>query len=107
MTTFAVILGQARVLLQDTGAVRYTDAELLVYANDAIKMIRRIRPDTFYGLYKTALAEYGLADESPVGIEFDQAIRDYVVAYANMRESEDAGTTQDFMGKYAAGLKTL
>lgn len=107
MTTFATIVSQARVLLQDTGSVRYSDADLMVYANDAVKMIRRVRPDAFFGQFKTVLTDYATTDTCPVGIEFDQAIRDYVVAYANMRESEDAGTTQDFMGKFAAGLKAL
>lgn len=107
MTTFATIITQARALLQDVDATRYSDADLLVYANDALKMIRRIRPDVFIGKFKTPLAEYASGDTVPVGIEFDQAIRDYVVAYANMREAEAAGTTQDFMGKFAAGLKTL
>jgi hypothetical protein len=107
MTTFADIISQARVLLQDTNSVRYSDAELMVSANDAMKMIRRVRPDTFFGKYKTSVVDYTLADTFPIGIEFVQAVRDFVVAYANMRESEDAGTTQDFMGKFASGLRTL
>lgn len=107
MTTFADIVSQARVLLQDTSSVRYTDAELMVSANDAMRLIRRVRPDTFFNKYKTTIPDYVLADTFPIGVEFVQAVRDYVVAYANMRESEDAGTTQDFMGKFASGLQTL
>jgi glutamine cyclotransferase len=107
MTTFADIVSQARVLLQDTGSVRFSDAELMVSANDAMRLIRRVRPDTFFGNYKTSISDYILADTFPVGVEFVQSVRDYIIAYANMRESEDAGTTQDFMGKFASGLKTL
>ena len=107
MTTFSDIIGQARVLLQDVNKVRYSDAELLVSANDAMKMIRRIRPDVYFGAYKTVIADYLITDTFPVGLEFVQAVRDFIVSYANMRESEDAGTSQDFMGKFASGLKTL
>lgn len=107
MALFSDIISQARVLLQDTTSTRYSDAELMVSANDAMKLIRRIRPDAFFGKYKTAITDYVITDTFPVGLEFVQSVRDFVVAYANMRESEDAGTTQDFMGKFASGLKTL
>ena len=107
MTTFADIISQARVMLQDTTSVRYSDAELMLSANDAMKLIRRVRPDAYFGKYKTPLTDYVLSDTFPVGIEYVQAVRDFIVAYANMRESEDAGTTQDFMGKFASGLQTL
>lgn len=107
MTTFSDIISQARVLLQDVAKVRYSDAELLVSANDAMKLLRRVRPDSFFGKYTTAITEYAIDDEFPVGTEYVQSIRDFIVSYANMRESEDAGTTQDFMGKFASGLKTL
>lgn len=107
MTTFADIITQARVLLQDTSAVRYSNVELMVSANDAMKLIRRVRPDAYFGQYKTSIVDYTLSDTFPIGTEYVQAVRDFVVAYANMRESEDAGTTQDFMGKFASGLQTL
>ena len=107
MTTFADIIGQARELLQDTTAVRYSDASLMVYANDAVQLIRKVRPDVFLGQYKTAISLYQTADTFPIGIEFVQAVRDFVVAYANMRESEDAGTSQDFRNKFANGLQSL
>ena len=107
MTTFSDIISQARVMLQDTSAVRYSDAELMVSANDATKVLRRARPDAFFGKYKTDLTDYLITDTFPVGIEYTQAVRDFIVGYANMRESEDAGTVQDFMGKFASGLKAL
>lgn len=107
MTTFSDIISQARVLLQDTTSVRYSNSELMVSANDALKLIRRVRPDAFFGSYKTPIADYVISDTFPIGLEFVQAVRDFIIAYANMRESEDAGTTQDFMGKFASGLQTL
>ena len=107
MTTFADIISQARVLLQDTSSVRYSDAELMVSANDAMKLIRRVRPDTFFGNYKIAVTDYVISDTFPIRIDYVQTVRDFVVGYANMRESEDAGTTQAFMDKFASGLKLL
>jgi hypothetical protein len=82
MSTFATIVSQARVLLQDTTSVRYTDAELMVYANDALKVIRRVRPDTFFNQYATAITDYTTSSNFPIGIEFEQSVRDFIVAYA-------------------------
>ena len=107
MATFADILSTARVLLQDTGSVRYSDPELMVGANDAMKIIRRVRPDAFFGQYKFAIADYELNDTFPIGLEFVQAVRDFVIAHAQLRETEDSSRTQDFMGKFASDLKTL
>lgn len=107
MATFADIISQARELLQDANSVRYSDASLMVYANDALQLIRTVRPDAFLGQYKTEITLYTAADTFPVRIVFVQAVRDFIVACANMRESEDAGTTQDFRNKFASGLQTL
>lgn len=107
MATFADILSQARVFLQDTGSVRYSDSELMVCANDAMKAIRRVRPDAFLGQFKTAIQDYATTDTFPIGLEFVQAVRDFVVAYAQMRETEDTQAVQDFMGKFTSGLKAL
>lgn len=79
----------------------------MVSANDAMKLIRRVRPDTFFGNYKIAVTDYVISDTFPIRIDYVQTVRDFVVGYANMRESEDAGTTQAFMDKFASGLKLL
>ena len=97
MATFQDIINSARVLIQDNtdlagdgSGYRYSDAELLVGANDAVKAIRKVRPDLFLGKFKTSIADYALTDAFPIGEEYKGAVRDYVAAYAHMRESEDA-----------------
>lgn len=110
MALFSDIISQARVLLQDSVApYRYTDAELLVGANDCIKMIRKLRPDVFYGTFKTAIADYALTDTFPIGEEYKVAVRDYVVAHGQLRDSEDVSTSRaaSFMAMFEKGLVTL
>ena len=47
MTPAVDIIPQARFLLQDEQAVRWTDAELLTWINDCLSVMLGIRPDLF------------------------------------------------------------
>lgn len=91
MSTFADIIGEARTLLQDkVTPYRYSDSDLLVGANDSIKMIRKVRPDLFFGKYKVGISDYLITDSFPIGDEYKMAVRDYIVAHSQLTESEDA-----------------
>lgn len=110
MALISDIIGKARVLLQDqTAPYRYSDAELLEGANDALKMFRKMRPDSFYGKYKAAITSYALTDTFPIGAEYEQAVRNYVVAHGQLRDSEDASNSKAalFMGLFEKGLIAL
>ena len=88
MTTFATIISEARTFLQDTDTNRYSDADLLVYANEAIAEAKRIRPDFFYGTYSTALSTYATSDTVPLPIEYQSYLKDYIMARAEFRDDE-------------------
>jgi hypothetical protein len=98
MATYADIIAEARVLLQDTvSPYRYSDAELLVGANDAVKIIRKVRPDIFLGQFSTAIADAILSTTFPIGLEYKKTVRDFVVAHGQLRDSEDVIATKAAM----------
>lgn len=110
MATYADVIAQARSLLQDLVApYRYTDTELLVGANDAVKTIRKLRPDTFIGNFSAPLVDAGLADTFPLGDEYKMVVRDYIVAHGNLRESEDAAASRAeiFIALFKEGMMAL
>ena len=110
MATYADIVAEARVLLQDsTAPYRYSDIELLVGTNDAVKMIRKVRPDVFYGQFGTAITDALLTDTFPIGLEYKKAARDFTVAHAQLRDSEDVIQTKAaiFIGMFKEGLTAL
>lgn len=110
MALYSDIIAQARVLLQDSvSPYRYSDAELLVGANDAVKTIRKVRPDIFYGKYKVAISDAALTDTFPIGEEYKMAVRDFVVAHGQLRDSEDASSSKAalFMELFAKGMTAL
>ena len=110
MATYADIIAQARSQLQDLVVpYRYTDLELLVGANDAVKTIRKLRPDTFIGRFNTPLTDAVLLDVFPLGDEYKMVVRDYVVAHGNLRDSEDASTGKAaaFMTMFKEGMMAL
>jgi len=93
--TAQAVIDRARTPLNDPGKLRWADALLLGYLNDAILLLRTKRPDLFYGNYATLPgAEIGLGANIPVGDEFLPNMADYVTARALFAEDEDAVQSQ-------------
>ena len=110
MALISDIISKARVLLQDQAApYRYSDSELLEGANDALKMFRKMRPDSFYGKYKDDIISYAASDTFPIGAEYEQSVRNYIVAHGQLRDSEDAENSKAavFMGLFERGLTSI
>lgn len=110
MAQISDILTRARTLLQDeTAPYRYADTELLEGANDALKMVRKLRPDLFFGKYKQSISDYALTDAFPIGAEYEGTVRNFVVAHAQLRNSEDAENSKAgvFLGLFEKGLIAL
>ena len=95
---------RARMPLNDTAGVRYPDADLLVYVAEAVRLVRRMRPDTYIdSLLTDPAADLVLTptpSELPVGYEHYQAVVDYVSARAQDRDD-------DLTGEKAAAWLTL
>jgi len=88
--TIQAVLDRARIPLNDGAKDRYTDDEGLIYANDAVKVLRRERPDLFFGQFETLPGDMELGDDLPVDDEYAPAVVDYVTARWEFRDDEAA-----------------
>lgn len=107
MTTLANIITTARTLLNDNGTTkRYSDADLLAYANEAIRQVRLIRPDLFFGGYTTSLSTLSSSDNSPIDVMYDAAIADYIVGRSESRDDDYAtnGRAAAFLTSFRASF---
>lgn len=109
MSTLQTIVDGARVLLNDSDKNRYADTLLLQYANEAIAEAKRIRPDFFLGAFKAALPTLGLTDTSPIPIEYEGYVKDYVIARANSQDDEYSidGRASAFMQRFKTGMMSI
>lgn len=90
--TFQQICDRARLPLNDADKDRYPDPELFVYCIDAYLLLRRYRPDLFFGNYLNMPDFNAMTDiNSPfpnVGDELLPMIADYVAARAEFKDDE-------------------
>lgn len=109
MATLSDLISRARVTLQDTTVVRYTNEELLVFANEALGAARVARPDFFLGSYKTAQTALSIGDSFPLPFQYEQYVVDYIAGRAEMRESEAANETRAavLLSRFKAGLSQI
>lgn len=95
MATFQQIINDARVILNDvvldeTTVTRYTEAQLLTYAREALVMARRFRPDLFLSNLTGAFPTYVASDTVPLDERYKVPMVDYVVHRAEFRDDEFA-----------------
>ena len=109
MATFQSVIDATRTFLQDSGSARYSDSDLLIYANEAIAEAKRVRPDFFLGTFSTLLTDYALADTVPIPIEYQSYLKDYIMARAEFRDDEYSidGRIAGFIGRFKAGLVAI
>lgn len=86
--TLQQVLDRARKPLNDSSKVRYPDADLLEYANDAVRELRRRRPDLFFGQYAALPGELTSGQNLPVDDEFVSPVCDYIRARAEFKDDE-------------------
>jgi ABC-type transporter Mla subunit MlaD len=107
-TTFNQIISDARVDLNDVAATRYSAADMLRFANDGIREVKKVRPDLFFGAYTTALSTYLGTDNIPLDDLYVTFMKDYIVFRAGMREDEEnsAARATAFFQRFKSGLMT-
>lgn len=107
MATFQQIIDSARVDLLDAEKTRYTDAELLEYANDGVNEAFRIRPDFRLGSYTSAFTTYVLANDVPMPEMYQMLLKHYVVFRAEIRDTEyvDEGRAAVFLARFEQRLQ--
>lgn len=92
--TMQNVVDRARVPLNDDDKDRYSDDELLAYANDAVKVLRRERPDMFFGQFSALPGDKTLVQNLPLDDEYFPAVCDYVTARAESKDDEAALQTR-------------
>lgn len=87
--TFQSVVDLARLPLNDADKARYTDADLLIYANHAVLTLIKRRPDLFIGSFSSLpTGEAALTDAFPLGAEYVQTVADYCTARAESSDDE-------------------
>lgn len=111
MATFQQIIDDARVILNDEIAnestvPRYTVAQLLGYARQALVSARQVRPDLFLSNLTGVFPAYTGADTVPLPEQYLVTLSDYVAHRAELRDDEFAvdGRANALFQKHKAGL---
>jgi hypothetical protein len=86
--TLQQVVDTGRLPLNDNDKVRYSDDELLGYANRAVTILKTKRPDLFYGMFTSLPGDKALTDNLPVDDTIYPAICDYVTARAESKNDE-------------------
>jgi hypothetical protein len=107
MATFQNVIDSARVDLQDAAKTRYSDAELLAYANDGVQEMFRYRPDFKLGQYTAGSTTYVVGDTVPVPAQYTMLLTHYLVFRAETRDDEYAidGRAGAFLLRFEKDLK--
>jgi hypothetical protein len=103
--TYQSVVDLARLPLNDSDKTRYTDADLLSYANHGMLAIVKRRPDLFIGSYASLPdGEDALTDAFPLEPEYVQTLADYVTARAEMADDEhtNSGRASVFVQLFSA-----
>jgi len=108
-TLFSTVITNSRVDLNDVAGTRYTDSQLIGFANDGIREIKKVRPDLFFNTYATALSTFVSNDNVPIDDIYVQFLKDYIVFRAGLREDEDNSINRAaaFFARFKNGLITV
>ena len=104
--TMQQIVDMSRVPLNDTKKARYSDTNLLSFANAAVMRVLELRPDLLFGTAYTIASSLAMSGSFPLPDRFAQTVADYVGGRAELKD-EDASTqarAQVLMGMFTAEL---
>jgi len=114
MATFQQIIDDARVILNDeisseSTVPRYTVAQLLSYARQALVGARQVRPDLFLSNLVGVFPAFAGTDTIPLPEQYLVTLSDYIAHRAELRDDEFAvdGRASALLQKYKAGLLGL
>ena len=102
--TYQSVVDLARIPLNDTDKTRYSDADLLAYANHAMLQLLKNRPDLYIGSYASLPdGQKILTDAFPLPVQYVQTVADYVTGRAEMSDDEhvDSGRAALFAKLFA------
>ncbi len=88
MATVQSVIDEARVILQDAAATRYTAAQLLTIANFALFTAFRIRPDLNFAGIGSTPSTLLATDTFPLPPQYEPVVSNYIAARAELRDDE-------------------
>lgn len=92
-TTYQAVVDLARIPLNDSDKARYSDAQLLLFANHGMLALTKRRPDLFIGQSNSLPSGSAtIEDTFPIESSYVQLVADYVVARAEMTDDEHANS---------------
>lgn len=87
--TFQQVCDAARLDLNDADKTRYSDADLLKFANDGVRTIFQMRPDLFIGNMAYDFGVDALIGATiPISGIYKPVLQDYIVFRAQKRDDE-------------------
>jgi hypothetical protein len=91
--TYQTIVDLARIPLNDSGKARYSDEQLLLFANHGMLAAAKRRPDLFIGQFNSLPnGEAVLGNPFELDPAYAEVIADYVVMRAEMMDDEHANS---------------
>lgn len=91
--TYQEVIDLGRIPLNDVDKTRYSDVQLLLFANQGMLTLTKRRPDLFIGKFGSLPnGEATLTDPFPIETGYVQVLADYVVARAEMTDDEHANS---------------
>ena len=104
--TVQQVLDIARIPLNDDDKVRYSDATLLTYFNNAVLICRQKRPDLFPGKLATAQMPLLATDTFPVNDTYMPYFANYISGMAETVDEEHIDNTRAgmFVQSFMMGL---
>ena len=103
--TYQSIVDLARIPLNDADEARYSDEQLLMFANHGMLAIAKQRPDLFIGQWNSMPnGEALISDLFQLDPEYLQVVADYVTARAEMTDDEhaDSGRATVFVNLFGS-----
>lgn len=89
--TYQNIVDLARIPLNDSDKARYSDDQLLMFANHAMLAVSKRRPDLFIGQFSSLpTGQAALSDNFTIDSGYVQTVADYVTMRAEMTDDEHA-----------------
>ena len=88
MATMQDVIDRGRIPLNDADKDRYSDPDLLAFANAGLERAYAIRPDLRFGSYAVATADLVAGATFPLPRKYLQTLADYVTFRAETKDDE-------------------
>lgn len=106
MANCSDIVARARLPLNDSEKVRYSDVDLMAHLRAAVSMAYALRPDLRFGSYLTTPTTLELGTAFPLPVQHEQVIADYITFRAETVDDEHVNANREakFLALFQKGI---